>query len=99
VAAPELEALVVDAVRRHVQADSTASSPIVETDCELIEWHLLRATLSMTAITLHLRQDIAEASGRDDLPAGGSRRGGHGHHSLDRSGRGAGQGHRPCAGA
>ena len=63
---------MVDAVRRHVQADSTASSPIVETDCELIEWHLLRATLSMTAITLHLRQDIAEASGLDDLPAAGT---------------------------
>jgi hypothetical protein len=31
VAAPELEALVVDAVRGHLQADSTASSPIVET--------------------------------------------------------------------
>jgi hypothetical protein len=70
VAAPELEALVVDAVRRHVQANSTASNPIVETDRELIERHLLRATLSRTAITLHLRQDIAdaEASGAQDLP-------------------------------
>jgi hypothetical protein len=61
VAAPELEALVVDAVRRHVQASSTASNPIIETDRELIERHLLRATLSTTAITLHLRQDIADA--------------------------------------
>jgi site-specific DNA recombinase len=74
VAAPELEALVVDAVRCHLQTNSTASNPIVETDRELIERHLLRATLSMTAITLHLRQDIAdaEASGPPDVPAAGS---------------------------
>jgi len=65
---------VVDAVRRHVQASSTASNPIIETDRELIERHLLRATLSMTTITLHLRQDIAdaEACGPQDLPAAGS---------------------------
>ena len=71
---PELEALVVDAVRRHLQANSTAPDPILETDRELIERHLLRATLSMNAITLHLRQDIAdsEASGPQDLPAAGS---------------------------
>ncbi|HEY6257629.1 MAG TPA: recombinase family protein [Xanthobacteraceae bacterium] len=74
VAAPELEARVVDAVRRHLQVDSTASNPIAETDRELIERHLLRATLSMTAITLHLRQEIAdpEASGPQDLPAAGT---------------------------
>jgi site-specific DNA recombinase len=74
VPAPELEALVVDAVRRHSQANSTAPNPILETDRELIERHLLRATLGMTAITLHLRQEIAdsEASGPHDLPATGS---------------------------
>ena len=66
---------MVDAVRRHLQADSTAPNPIVETDRELIGRHLLRATLSMTAITLHLRQDTAdaEASGQHDLPAAGGR--------------------------
>jgi site-specific DNA recombinase len=65
---------VADAVRRHFQANSTASNPILETDRELIERHLLRATLGMTAITLHLRQEIAdsEASGPDDVPAAGS---------------------------
>jgi site-specific DNA recombinase len=61
VPAPELEALVVDAVRRHLQANSTAPNPILETDRELIERHLLRATLGMKAITLHLRQEIADA--------------------------------------
>src|SRR5580700_10115131 len=71
VPAPELEALVVDAVRRHLQANSTAPNSVLETDRELIERHLLRATLSMTAITLHLRQEIAEseASGPQDLAA------------------------------
>jgi hypothetical protein len=34
VPAPELEALVVDAVRRHSQANSTAPNPILETDRE-----------------------------------------------------------------
>src|SRR5437588_5113652 len=71
VPAPELEALVIDAVRRHLQANSTAPNPILETDRELIERHLLRATLSMKAITLHLRQESADsdASGPQDLAA------------------------------
>jgi hypothetical protein len=74
VPAPELEALVVDALRCHSPANTTAPNPILETDRELIERHLLRATLGMTAITLHLRQEIAasEASGPHDLPAAGS---------------------------
>jgi site-specific DNA recombinase len=74
VPAPELEALVVDAVRRHLQANGTAPNPILETDRELIERHLLRATLSSKAITLHLRQEIAEAeaSGPHDVPTAGS---------------------------
>jgi hypothetical protein len=51
-----------------------ASTPLVETDRELIERHLLRVTLSMTAITLHLRQEIAgsETSGPQGLPAADS---------------------------
>jgi hypothetical protein len=73
VTAPELEALVVDAVRRHMRADSTAPTPVIEADRELIERHLLQARLSMTAITLHLRQDTgAEISGPQDLQATGS---------------------------
>src|SRR5205085_7249196 len=73
-AAPELEGRVVDAVRRHSQANSTAPNPILENDRELIERHLLRATLSMKAITLHLRQEIADtdASGPHGVPAAGS---------------------------
>jgi site-specific DNA recombinase len=77
VPAPELETVVADAVRRHLQANSTAPNPTVGTDREFIERHLLRATLGMTAITLHLRQDIAdseisEASGPHELPAAGN---------------------------
>jgi hypothetical protein len=70
VPAPELEALVVDAVRRHLQANNP--NPILETDRELIERHLQRVTLSRTAITLHLRQEIAEADASGELPAVGS---------------------------
>jgi site-specific DNA recombinase len=71
VAAPVLETLIVDAVRRHVPANSTASDTILETDRELIERHLLRATLSRTAIILHLRQEMADAEASDpqDLAA------------------------------
>ena len=64
---------MVDAVRHHLQANSTAPNPILETDRELIERHLLRATLSMKAITLHLRQQIADSEANPhDLPAAGS---------------------------
>jgi site-specific DNA recombinase len=73
VPAPELEAVVVDAVRRHLQANGTAPNPILETDRELIERHLLRATLGMKVITLHLRQEIADSDcGPQDVPAAGS---------------------------
>jgi site-specific DNA recombinase len=74
VPAPELEALVVDAVRRHLQANGPAPNAVLETDHALIERHLLRATLSGKAITLHLRQDVAdsEASGPQDFSAAGS---------------------------
>ena len=74
VPAPGLEAVVAEAVRCHSPANTTDPNPILETDRELIERHLLRATLGMTAITLHLRQEIADsvASGPQDLPAAGS---------------------------
>ena len=52
VPAPELEALVVDAVRRHLQGDGADPKPIPETDRELIERHLLRVTLSAKEVTL-----------------------------------------------
>jgi site-specific DNA recombinase len=59
VPAPELEALVVDAVRRHLQGDGADPKPIPETDRELIERHLLRVTLSAKEVTLRLRADVA----------------------------------------
>jgi hypothetical protein len=55
--APELEAMVVSAIRRHLQGHGTDAKPVPETDRELIERHLLRATLSATEVTLHLRPD------------------------------------------
>jgi site-specific DNA recombinase len=53
VPAPELEAVVVDAIRCHLQENGT--NPIRETDRELIERHLLRVTLGTKAVMLHLR--------------------------------------------
>jgi site-specific DNA recombinase len=57
VPAPELEALVVDAIRRHLQRNATALNPIPETDRDLIEQHLRQVTLSATEVTLHLRRN------------------------------------------
>ena len=62
VPAPELEAVVVDAVRRHLQLGSTDPKSILDTDRELVERHLLRAALSGKELTLHLRQDIPDSS-------------------------------------
>ena len=57
VGAPELEAMVADAIRRHLQADRT--DPIAETDRELIERHLLRVTLGTKELMLHLQRHAA----------------------------------------
>jgi hypothetical protein len=69
VPAPELEALVVDAVRRHLQGDGADPKPLPETDRELVERHLLGVRLSAREVTLHLRADGANnepASGQED---------------------------------
>jgi len=39
---PELEALVIDVLRRHLQGNGSDPKPIPKTDRELIERHLLR---------------------------------------------------------
>jgi len=61
VPAPELEAVVVEAMRRLLQGDASAPNPIPETDRELITRHLLRVTLSAKEVTLHLRKDVASS--------------------------------------
>jgi hypothetical protein len=68
VPAPELEAVVADAIRRHLQGSRT--DPIPETDRELIERHLLRVTLGTKELMLHLRRDAAgnDPAGGDDDP-------------------------------
>ena len=70
VPAPELEAVVVDAIHRELQGDITAAKPIPETDRQLIERHLLRATLGAKDIILHLRADVGgndPAAGQDEI--------------------------------
>jgi site-specific DNA recombinase len=57
VPAPELEAAVTDAIRRHLQGDGTDPKPVPEADRELIE--LLRVTLCANEVVVHLRQNIA----------------------------------------
>ena len=69
VPAPELEATVVEAIRRHLKGGSTDPRSIPETDRELIARHLLRVTLNANEVLLHLRQDVAgngPAVGQDE---------------------------------
>jgi site-specific DNA recombinase len=66
VPAPELESAVIDAIRRHLQADGSDPMPIPEANRELIEQYLLRATLNAKEIALHLRADRAPAASQDD---------------------------------
>ena len=68
VPAPDLETLVLDALRRHLHGNGTDPNPIPETDRELIEQHLLRVTLSATEVTLGLRRDAAIPAGADIAP-------------------------------
>jgi site-specific DNA recombinase len=62
VPSPELEALVIDVLRRHLHGNGSDPKPIPETDRELIERHLLRVIMSANGVKVHLRAAIA---GRD----------------------------------
>jgi hypothetical protein len=66
VPAPESEAVVADAIRRHLQGDGSDPKPMPKANRELIERLLLRVTLSAMEVTLHLRADNAPAPGQDD---------------------------------
>jgi len=69
VPSPELEALVIDVLRRHLQGNGSDPKPIPQTDRELIERHLLRVTLSTNEMKVHLRAAISgsdPAIGNDD---------------------------------
>ena len=69
VPAPELEAAVTDAIRRHLQGDGTDPKPFPEADRELIERHLLRVTLCANEVVVHLRQNIAGEFGPHESAA------------------------------
>ena len=53
--AAELEALVLTALRHHLQASGTEPQPIADSDRDLIERHVERITLTPKHITLQLR--------------------------------------------
>jgi site-specific DNA recombinase len=72
---PELEALVIDVLRRHLQTNGSDPKPIPETDRELIERRLLRVTLSAKEVRLHLCQNgdsDSPAAGQDDARFAGA---------------------------
>jgi hypothetical protein len=64
-----MEALVIDAVRRHLQASGTAPSAIPDPARELIEHHVERVMLAPQHIHVQLRQD-GEAPVAIDADAG-----------------------------
>jgi hypothetical protein len=56
VPAPEVEAIVIEALRLHPQASGTAAQSIPDNARELIERHVERVTLTPKHIKLHLRR-------------------------------------------
>ena len=58
VPAPEIEALVVTALRDHLQANAAALQPTPDNERELVEQHVERVTLGPKHIKLQLRQSI-----------------------------------------
>ncbi len=64
VPAPEIETLVVAALRKHLNA-SGAGEPLPDNDRDLLERHLERVTLSPNHLELRLRQSVDAAQSHD----------------------------------
>ena len=65
VPAAELEALVLSALRNHLQSNVTETRPVPGNERELVEHHLERLTLDPKHIRLQLRQNIDAADPRN----------------------------------
>ena len=61
VPAAEIEALVIAALRNHLQASGAEPQPAADNDRELIERHVERVTLTPKHIKLQLRQIVDAA--------------------------------------
>ena len=59
--APELEALVVRTIRRHLQAGATEPRLIPEADRELVDRYLWRVTLSAKKVMVQIRHEVEHA--------------------------------------
>jgi site-specific DNA recombinase len=59
VSAPELEAVVVNAIRGHLRGDGPEPKLIPGADRELVKRHLLGVKVGAKEVTVHLRADIA----------------------------------------
>jgi DNA invertase Pin-like site-specific DNA recombinase len=103
VPAAELEALVIAALRNHLQPSRADPHTIPENERELIERYVERVTLTPQHIKLHMRKvpDGPDVVGANTI-AGADRAvvfQAPAITSLDGPGTGQRQGHRPCAGA
>ena len=100
VPAAEIEALISAAVRRHLQANGTDA---VDSDRELVERHVERATLTRKHIHLRLRQyrrctGTAPMPTRTQaVPSRDSCTARQRHDPLEQPGAGWREGHHPCA--
>jgi site-specific DNA recombinase len=65
VPAPEIEALVITALRNNLQANPTEAQAAPDNERELIEHHIERLTLGPKHIKLQLRQSIDAAEARN----------------------------------
>ena len=97
VPAAEVEALVMTALRNHLQASGTEPQTIGN-ERELVEYHLEQVTLTPKHIKLQLRQDV-EARSCKRLAGVPERTPQIDRHPVDMSGLGCHQRHHPCAGS
>ena len=65
IAAAEIEALVITALRKHLQANPTEAQPTPDNERELVEHYVERLTLGPKHIKLQLRQSIDALEARN----------------------------------
>jgi site-specific DNA recombinase len=61
VPAPEIEAVVIDAVREHFEADDNGSQPSASAGRDLVERHIERIVVKARAIEIHLRGETEQS--------------------------------------
>jgi hypothetical protein len=77
VPAAEIEALVIAALRNHLQASSAAAPSVPDNERELIDHHVARVTLTPKHVKLQLREGVDRPAGSDAHAGPGNTASGH----------------------